>query len=112
VVLQPRPQGEPSERIDDQQYVALAVAKPLGDRSGSHRAAHTLERRTIRSSRDDHHLCSPPRVHQFADLASALANESNHDDVGLGMACNLLDQDALATSRTREYADALPSATR
>ena len=102
---------EPGQRIDHEEDVLAAVAKVFGDRRGRRSAAQPLERRTVRSCGDDDHLAAALRAHELDDFTTALADQADHDHVGVGLARDLFDEHALAAPGAGEDADALAATT-
>ncbi len=87
------------------------VAEMLGDGGGIGRALHAQERRRIGRCRHHHGAAAVLRAQdvldEFLDLAAALADQADHDHIGLRVARHHAQQHALAHARAGKQAQAL-----
>ena len=108
--------GEPGQRVEQQQYLHAAVAEILRDGGRQPRAVQAHERRIVGRRGDHHgapHAVGPQGVaHEILHLAAALADQSDHRHVCLGVARHHAEQHRLADAGPREQADALAAAHR
>src|SRR5215510_3013205 len=106
--------GEACQAVHEQQHVPPAVAEEFRDRHGHMRGLYTLHRRPVRCGRDDHGALLPLdaelMLDEFADLAAALADQRDHDYIGVSAADDIAEQCGLAEPRRAEYSDALAAA--
>src|SRR5690606_24152780 len=104
---------EARQRIHDEQHIQSLVAEILGDRRGAPGAVQAHERRIVRRGR--HHdrsgaaLRPQNALDEFLHLATALADQSDDDDVGARVARHHPEQHALAHAAASEQADTLPA---
>ena len=86
----------------------------LGDRGRVVRALHAHERRRVGRRGDDDRareaVLAEDVLDEFLDLAAALADQADDDDVGRGVARHHAEQHALADAGAGEQADALAAA--
>ena len=102
--------------VDEEHHPSAAVAEIFGVRGGDLRGAKTLERRSVARGDDDDAaraaFCAECPFEKFTDLATALADEADHDDIGGDAARHGAEERALADARSRKQADALAFAER
>ena len=81
--------GEARDRIHQQQHVAALVAEVFGDGGRGERGLHARERRLVAGGDDDHAARQAFRaeiaLEEFVDFAAALADQADHDHVGVGV---------------------------
>jgi hypothetical protein len=103
--------GEAGQRIDEQEDMGALVAEGLGDGHGGPGGAALDQRRLVGGRRDHHrtgHALRPEHVlDEMPHLAPALADQAEHDGVGLDAAGEVGEERRLADARAREDADAL-----
>ena len=99
---------EAGDRIHHEAARAAAVAEPLGDRRGHERRLEAHQAGRDRWSRTTTTERARPRPQRLLDelghLATTLAHEADHVDVGLGLARDLAEQRRLAHARAGEQA--------
>ena len=107
--------GQTGQRIHQQQDPHPGVSEKFPDRGRKKGAAYSHERRLIRSGDYDHRAAEPFRsqilLQKFFDLATALANQGDNIDVGLGIAADHSQHHALADTASRKDTDLLTAAT-
>ena len=104
-----------SESISSSTLLA-AIAEIFGDRGREPGAVQAHQRRIVGGRRHDDrapHAVGPESVaDEFLDLAAALADQADDDDVGIRVARHHAEQHALADADAGEQADALSAADR
>ncbi len=103
--------GETCQGIHQQQDVLALVAKIFGDPRAVHRSPQTHQRSIIRW-RGHHHrtleaFLTQDVLDELLDLTSPLADQPDHNDVGLGEAGHHAQQHTLAHAGTGEQAETL-----
>src|SRR6185437_7271855 len=107
---------ESRDRVDQQHHALSAIAKIFGVCSGDLRRAQTLERGDV-ARRDDDHALLPSLgaervLEKFSDLAPALADQCDDDDVRVDAPRDRAEERALSDAGTREETDPLSFAER
>ncbi len=94
--------------------MAALVAEVFGDRGGVARALHAHQRRRIGRRGHHHAACAAlfleDVLDEFLDLAAALADQADDDDIGRRVARHHAQQHRLADAGAGEQAEALAAA--
>src|SRR5579862_554909 len=105
--------GKASERVHDKKHILAPSTEILSHRSRCQSCTDSEQGRLIRS-RDNHHGAAAAffteRCKEFADLASALADQRQHGQVRHGSASHHANQRTLADSAATKNADSLAAA--
>jgi hypothetical protein len=105
---------EARQRIEQQQNLQASIAKVLGDGRRQPGTVQAHQRRIVRRRGDNHGaphaIGSQGIAHEILDLAAALADQSDHGNVGLGISSHHAEQHGLAHAGSCEKTDALSSA--
>ena len=107
-------QGEPRERIHDQQHVLAGIAKIFRHGGRGLCRLHPHECRLIAGGDNDHAAGQPLRsqipLDEFVDFAAALANQADDNHIGRRVAGHHSQRHALAYARAGENAQPLADA--
>ena len=110
----PLGQGEPRQRIHQQQHVLALVAEIFGDGGGRRGRLGAHQGRLVARGHHDHALGQPGRpqvaLDELVDLAAAFADQGDDDHVGGRVAGHHSQQHALAHARAGKNPHPLPLA--
>src|SRR5262249_51983590 len=103
--------GKPRNAVHQEQDMSAGIPKMLGDGGCHIGGLHALHRRTVGGGRNDDgfgaSFGAKLAIEKFANLAAALADQADDDDLGIGVARDFREQARLADARLAENTDAL-----
>ena len=108
--------GKAGHRVHQEEHALSLIAEVLGDRRGHVGALQSDQRGHVAGGADHHaalsSLFAQRVLEELHHLATALADEADHEHVGARLPGDLSEQRALAHAAAREEADALAFAHR